>query len=202
MTTQKLRLLENHEADRLGQTMSAAFFNDPLMQYMEPDETKRLKKGNWFMSKGIGYCARWGEVHTDDEFRGGAAWLMPGNTTMSTMRILRVGLWQMPFRLGLGAFSRFNKLDSATSKVHKKHVPGEHWYLLLLGTPPEHQGSGVGSAGIEIGAGKAAQAGLPAYLETMTESNVEYYTKRDFKVVEEFMIDDHLKTWAMVRQPG
>ena len=198
----ELRLLRKGEEDNLGRTMSTAFFDDPLMEFMVPDESKRLEIGNWFMSKGIGYCAKWGEVYTDDDFTGGSAWLTPGNTKMTTMRILRAGLWQMPFKIGLGGFSRFNKLDSVASAIHKKHVPGDHWYLLILGTHPERQGTGIGTAAIEAGAAKAAQAGLPVYLETMTESNVGYYTKRDFKVAEEFVIDGKVKTWAMVRQPG
>lgn len=56
-------------------------------------------------------------------------------------------------------------------------------------------------AAIDVGAAKAAESGLPVYLETMTEDNVEYYTKRDFKIAEEFLVDGHLKTWAMVRHP-
>ena len=186
MTTTSLRRLRKGEENQLGKTMSAAFFDDPLMKFMVPDDSKRMEKGNWFMSKGIGYCAKWGEVYTDDAFSCGASWLTPGNTTMSTMRILRAGLWQMPFRIGFGGFSRFNKLDSTASAVHKKHVTGDHWYLLILGTHPEHQGTGLGSAAIELGASKAGGAGMPVYLETMTESNVEYYTKRGFTVAEEF----------------
>ena len=197
-----LRLLKKGEEDQLGKTMSAAFFDDPLMKYMVPDDSKRLDKGNWFMSKAIGYCTKWGEVYTDDNFTGGSAWLTPGNTKMSTMRVLRAGLWQMPFRIGLGGFSRFNKLDSTASAVHKKHVQGDHWYLLVLGTHPDQQGTGIGTAAIDAGVAKADEAGLLAYLETGTESNVEYYTKRDFKIAEEFLIDGHLKAWAMVRQPS
>ena len=182
--------------------MSRAFFNDPLMEFMVPDEDKRLKFGNWFFAKAIGYCHRWGEVHTDDNQEGGGAWLTPGNTTMSTLRILRAGMWQMPFRLGLGGMSRFNKLDGETAKVHKKLVPGNHWYLLMLGVDPEKQGSGIGSAAIDVGAAKAQQAGLPVYLETMTQNNVDYYMKRGFEIGEEFYIDGKAHTWAMVRKPS
>lgn len=181
--------------------MSAAFFSDPLMEYLVPDEGKRGAKSRWFFEKAIAYCTRWGEVYTNDDMSGGAAWLSPGNTTMSTMRVLRAGFWQMPFQMGFGAFSRFNKLDSTAAAIHKKHVPGDHWYLLGVGTHPDKQGSGIGSAAIEIGAAKAAEAGIPVYLETNTESNVTYYSNRGFRVAEEFVVDGKLKTWAMVRDP-
>ena len=202
MNTPTVRPLRPGELDQFGRSMSRAFFTDPLMQYIEPDEEKRLKTGNWFLTRAIAYCERWGEVYTDESLAGGGAWLTPGNTTMSTMRILRIGLWQMPFRLGFGGFSRFNKLDSATAKVHKRVVKGDHWYLLLLGVDPVQQSNGIGSAAIEVGAAKAQQAGLPVYLETMTQSNVDYYQKRGFEVAEEFDVDDQLHVWAMVRQPS
>ena len=202
MTAPTVQPIHASQIAKLGQTMSKAFFDDPLMEYMVPDKDKRLKIGNWFMAKAIGYCHKWGEVHADADLAGGSAWLSPGNTTMSTLRILRAGLWQVPFRIGLSGMSRFNKLDSESAKVHKKLVPGDHWYLMLLGVDPEMQKSGIGSAAIDVGAAKAQQAGLPVYLETMTQSNVDYFMKRGFEIGEEFDIDGKAHTWAMVRKPS
>ncbi|MCH8115196.1 MAG: GNAT family N-acetyltransferase [Chloroflexi bacterium] len=202
MNTPTVRPLRKCELAQFGRSISRAFFTDPLMQYIEPDEEKRRKFGNWFLTRAIAYCERWGEVYTDENLAGGGAWLTPGNTTMTTMRILRIGLWQLPFRLGTGGLARLNKFDSATAKVHKRVVKGDHWYLLLLGVDPDQQSNGIGSAAIEVGAAKAQQAGLPVYLETMTQSNVDYYQKRGFEVAEEFDVDDQLHVWAMVRQPS
>jgi ribosomal protein S18 acetylase RimI-like enzyme len=202
MTTPTVQPIRANQVAKLGQTMSKAFFDDPLMEYMVPDIEKRLKIGNWFMAKAIGYCHKWGEVYADADLSGGAAWLSPGNTTMSTLRIIRAGLWQMPFRIGLSGMSRFNRLDGETAKVHKKLMPGDHWYLLMLGVDPGKQKSGIGSAAIDVGAAKAQQAGLPVYLETMTQTNVEYYMKRGFEIGEEFDIEGNLHTWAMVRNPS
>lgn len=198
-----MRPVQKHEVKRLVETMTMAFFDDPLTAYMEPDESKRLKKAKWFMSVLIGYCLRWGEVYADDKFRGGSTWLGPGNTNMTTLRGMRAGFWQMPFRLGLGALSRFSKLDSVSSKIHKAAAPGDHWYLLGLGTHPDHQGTGIGSAAIEVGTAKADEAGLPVYLETMTPENVDYYSKRGFEVAGEATVEGAVtvKVWGMLRQP-
>lgn len=193
--------MQKDEANRLGETMAHVFFDDPIMSFIEPDESKRLAKGRSFMSSGISYAARWGEVYTDDEYRGGAAWLTPGDTSMTMIRTLRTGTWLLPFQIGFRSFLRFSKLGRVIEKAHKLHVPGEHWYLMMIGTHPDHQGSGMGSALLQTGMSKAAEAGLPVYLETMTEENVDFYLKRDFKVVEEILIDDQLKSWAMIHQP-
>lgn len=194
-----LEPIDRRGVPQLARSMAKAFFTDPLMTYIVPEDDRRRVVGEWFFAKAIGYCQKWGEVHADASLSGGAAWLPPGNTSMSTIRIMRAGFWQAPFRLGVGGFSRFNKVDEATRMVHKKAVPGDHWYLLLLGVDPDRQKSGIGSAAIEMGVAKAAVKKLPIYLETMTESNVAYYSKRGFTVAEEFVIDGEVRTWAMVR---
>lgn len=202
MTEFSIRLLQGNEANRLGETMGQAFFDDPIMRLIEPDESKRLAKSRLFMSSGIAYCARWGAVFTEDQYRGGAAWLTPGNTSMTAMRTLRSGTWQMPFRMGFGSFSRFVRLSQPLDKAHKEHLPGDHWYLMMLGIHPDHQGAGLGSALLDIGVSKAAKAGLPVYLETLTEADVEFYLKRGFAVVSELTVKPDLSVWAMIKQPN
>lgn len=181
--------------------MAAAFFDDPVMKMMYPDEEKRARKGDWVMEKMVGYCARYGEVYTDDAVTGGSAWLTPGNTEMSMLRTIRSGLWQMPFRVGFRQMGRMNRMDSEIKKAHKKAAPGDHWYLQILGTHPDAQGKGLGTAAIEVGTAKADAAGLPVYLETMSESNVAYYEKRGFTIAETIEFEPELTIWAMLRQP-
>ena len=118
------------------------------------------------------------------------------------MRILRMGMWQMPFRLGLRGFLRFGKIDAMASKAHKKYASGDHWYLLMLGVDPDQQNTGVRSAAIEAGASKAQAAGLPVYLDTMTHSNVDYYIKRGFEVADEFDVEDDIHVWSMIKKPS
>lgn len=196
-----VQIVERNQISHLGRSMSNAFFHDPLMEYLQPDEGRRREFGNWFFARALEYCRRWGEVYSDAAANGGGAWLTPGNTHMTPWRLFRVGMFAMPFKLGMSGMSRFNALDSATAKVHKKHLPGPHWYLLILGVDPALQKNGLGSALIETGAVQAQEAGLPCYLETMTQSNVDYYMKRGFKVAEEFTIGGTVPTWAMVREP-
>lgn len=201
MADHELRLLGKNESPAAGDSLAMAFFNDPLLEFLQPDELKRMEFGRWFMTRGIDLCRRWGESYTNSDHTGNAGWLTPGNTTISTWRVMRVGLLKLPLKLGLGGFSRFNALDSTTAKIHKEVMPGPHWYLLLLGVTPDLQGTGIASSLIETGASQASEDGRPCYLGTMTESNVEYYTKRNFEVAAEFEIPSGPKTWAMIRQP-
>jgi len=64
----------------------------------------------------------------------------------------------------------------------------------------ECQGQGLGSALVEVGTSRADAAGVPCYLETGTQSNIDFYTKRGFEIVGQTDFDGHTLT-GMVRQP-
>jgi ribosomal protein S18 acetylase RimI-like enzyme len=88
---------------------------------------------------------------------------------------------------------------SATEALHKA-VDGPHWYLMAIGTRPEVQGTGLGSALVELGTAQADKAGIPCYLETGTESNVAFYRKRGFEVTGQAEMYG-FTVYGMVRQP-
>ena len=55
----------------------------------------------------------------------------------------------------------------------EEHVPAEPlWYLDQLGVDPSRQGEGLGRALVRFGLDRAAEAGLPAFLETARERNL------------------------------
>ena len=56
---------------------------------------------------------------------------------------------------------------------------------MAVGTSPTRQGTGLGSSLLQLGTSKADAAGIPCYLETATESNVAFYSKRGFEVTGE-----------------
>jgi ribosomal protein S18 acetylase RimI-like enzyme len=64
-------------------------------------------------------------------------------------------------------------------------VPEDVWYLDMLAVEPARQGEGIGTALIRFGLNRAAADGADAYLETGVESNVAYYERFGFRVVEE-----------------
>jgi GNAT superfamily N-acetyltransferase len=176
-----LKLLAADQAAAAAGTLAEAFRDDPLMKIIAPDERRRDVVAPWFFRKGIALGQRWGEVWCNDDASAVAVWLSPGNTEITPARMLRVGMGALPFKAGLDGTMRFMKATTATEKFHKA-VKGPHWYLLAIGTRPSVQGTGLGSALIEAGTAKADAAGIPCYLETATESNVAFYSKRGFEV--------------------
>ncbi|AWN22494.1 N-acetyltransferase [Deinococcus irradiatisoli] len=84
------------------------------------------------------------------------------------------------------------------------HRPaGPAWTLQTVAVHPEAQGRGLGSAVLRPGLEAAAQAGLPAYLETSSERNVRFYERLGFAVTARVTLPEGGPlTWSMVRAPS
>jgi ribosomal protein S18 acetylase RimI-like enzyme len=167
---------------------------------LTPDEKSRVRDGTWFFEASIKYGLRYdGEVSCNEDASAAAIWFPPGHTDLSPFGMLRVGMAAMPFKAGINGTIRFFKSISATEELHKA-VVGPHWYLLAIGTRPGLQGTGLGSALVELGTAQADASRLPCYLETGTESNVAFYQKRGFEVTSQTKAYG-FTLYGMVRPP-
>jgi len=181
-------------------TLAEAFWDDPLMHIVAPDEKRRLDVGPWFFGGLVKYGLRYdGEVSGNEDASAAAIWFPPGHTDFSPFRMLRVGMAAMPFKAGFNGTMRFFKAMSVTEALHKA-VDGPHWYLAAIGTRPNLQGAGLGSALVELGTAQADASQLPCYLETGTESNVAFYQKRGFDVTGQAEVYG-FTVFGMVRPP-
>lgn len=194
-----MNALRRDQLEAAARTLADAFWDDPLMHIVAPSEEKRTTAGPWFFARSIEYGIRWGNVWCNDDASAVAVWFPPGQTTISPVRMLRVGMGAFPFKVGINGAVRFLRAVSATERFHKA-VKGPHWYLLAIGTRPDLQGTGLGSALIELGTSRADAARVPCYLETGTESNVAYYSRRGFEVTGEAKLFG-FTLYGMVRQP-
>jgi ribosomal protein S18 acetylase RimI-like enzyme len=59
------------------------------------------------------------------------------------------------------------------------------WYLDRVGVSPNHRGQGFGTVLVRFGLGCAEASGTPAFLETATRRNVDFYCSLGFRVVDE-----------------
>ena len=194
-----MELVRSDQVEVAANTLAEAFFDDPLMHIVAPNEKKRTIVAPWFFAKSIAYGLRWGEVSCNDDASAVAIWFPPGNTDITLGRMLRAGMGALPLKAGINGFVRFMRALSAVEKFHKA-VKGHHWYLMAVGTSPTRQGTGLGSSLLQLGTSKADAAGIPCYLETATESNVAFYSKRGFEVTGEASLFGFTLR-GMVRQP-
>ena len=194
-----MRRIRSDQASAAAETLAEAFWDDPLLQIVAPDERTRRASGPWFMSRFVEYGLRWGEVWGNDDASAVAVWLPPESGAMTTGRMLRVGFGALPLKVGVGGSVRVLKAMSATEPFHKT-VHGPHWYLVMIGTRQARQGQGLGGTLVEVGTSRADAAGVPCYLETGTQGNVDFYAKRGFEVVGQAEVEG-FTVYGMVRPP-
>ena len=200
MSEAKIIPLEDKHVDSIVESLSLAFMDDPITNYFAPDRRKREKVSPWFWRSTLTLGMRWGVVETDENGRSAAIWMPPGSTFIPTHRFMRTPFVQSPFRLGLRGIWRFMRLGAPMESAHKRQMPGPHWYLMTLGVHPDLQGQGVGSALLESGHAHATADDVPCYLETATEYDVAYYSKRGYEEGEKLTVGN-LNLVTMIRRP-
>jgi ribosomal protein S18 acetylase RimI-like enzyme len=180
-------------------TLSEAFASDPLLEILAPDPARRVKLGPPMMGVLLAYGMRYGRVWSNDDASAVAIWLHPESGPMRMPRMLRSGMWRAPFMLGLDGMVRMSQAMSATEGFHKQ-VEVPHWYLMTVGTRADRQGQGLGSALVEVGTSRADAAGVPCYLETGTDANIDFYRRRGFEIIGQASCHGHTLT-GMIRRP-
>ena len=128
--------------------------------------------------------------------------LAPERARLDSLRLARVGLWLMPFKAGLPAFSRFLTMWRTLEDRHRRDVAARHWYLWLLGVDPPRQRQGLGSALVRPVLTRADEEHVPCYLDTTRERNLTFYRRHGFEVAYEGYFPrggPHL--WTLRREP-
>jgi GNAT superfamily N-acetyltransferase len=162
----------------IGATHTAAFRDDPVWRWLVPD-ARRWRRGipRVFRITALDHLAT---TWVTNGVTSAAVWAPPGH---------RVDRWREALH-GPGQLAVFRsralvgmRLQEAMRKVHPREP---HWYLYLLGTDPDHQGKGHGSAVIQPVLDRCDEEGLPAYLESSKEANIPFYRRHGFEARDEF----------------
>lgn len=178
----------------LSETLALAFHDDPVMTWIYPTHERRRR----FLEINIAKLhLRHGGSYTTDGVEGAALWDPPGHWKLSARDMIRTG--PAMFRVTGRNVVRGTRLMNA---IDRKHPKEPHWYLAVLGTRPEHQGKGIGSALMAPVLERCDTEGIPAYLESSKESNVPFYERHGFEVTEELPLPGGGPSiWLMWREP-
>jgi GNAT superfamily N-acetyltransferase len=168
---------------RCSTTLAEAFMNDPMQRYVFPDEEERKQRSPAHFEAFLRYGLMFGEVYTTENYEGAELLLRPGETELTNEKADISGVSKLPEVLGQEACDRFFSVLDYIDPFHKEDAPQHHWYLMVLGVHPLHQGKGIGKALLVHVLDKARATGLPVYLETTQPANVPFYTSMGFKVI-------------------
>jgi GNAT superfamily N-acetyltransferase len=161
-------------ADRIVDTVVAAFARDPAFRYFFPDDATYLDEA--------GAYARY---LVERRLPDGGVWVADGGAA--------VAMWDPPRELSAGErattpappglpAATWARLAEWDAIVVGLRPPTPHWYLGVLATHPDHAGRRLGRAVMAAGLRAAGAAGLPSYLETASAHNVDIYQRSGWTV--------------------
>ncbi len=176
--------------------LARAFDDDPLTNWMFPDARTRRQRLPAFFGALLRPALEVDEVYTTESLQGLAFWYPPGTFPYAWKHNATVGLAMVQLLRG-----RFVSQLRGLLCLDRHHPREPHWYLGMLGTDPQWQGKGIGSALLSAGLERCDQTGVRIYLEATKESNVPFYARHGFVVTEEMHVPKGPMMWAMWREP-
>ena len=185
-----------HADDRVVQTLSAAFQNDPALAWLLPDPVKRKRKLVPFFKAMVGQSMRNGQVLASRQGEAASLWYPPGDVKDGFVAGLRDNLSMV------GVFGASLPKGLAMAKAMYDHhpVPQADLYLRYVGVRPDKQGKGWGGKVIRAGIEIARQQGAGVLLETAEPDNVAIYSRLGFEIISEWEVPDFgPKFWTMRR---
>jgi GNAT superfamily N-acetyltransferase len=193
-----VRKAELTDSGPLATALARAFYDDPVMTWLIPNDARRVKRLTTLFDLELRYVhLPHEETYTTGELSAGALWGPPHKWRTPPVSVLRT----LP-RLGLALGVRLPASLRLTSTIEKVHPRQPHWYLAVLGTEPASQGKGVGSALLAPILQRCDRDGTPAYLESSKESNIAFYRRHGFEVTSAIDLPGGgPRVWPMWREP-
>jgi len=194
-----IRKMTSEELGAVAGAVAQAFFDDPQMRWIAPDDGKRtLRLGPGFKTFIGRVWLPQGESYTHERMIGGAHWMPPGTWHMGLLAQLR--LLPSIVRDIRGSTPRLLKLLGFQEKNHPREPA--HWYLAAVGVAPAWQGRGFGSALMRPVLARCDTDGVPAYLEASSQRSRTLYERHGFEVIEECRCAREAPPlWRMWREP-
>jgi ribosomal protein S18 acetylase RimI-like enzyme len=178
--------------------LGRAFFDDPLAVWscrsasLRPAVLKGLHRARLH-----GLLAN-GEVWMTSEFSSAALWTPPGRSHTTIFQDARLVRGFLDPRLLI----RLPMLALGLTRIQHMHPRRpHHWYLSLLGTDPDAQGRGHGSAVLRPVLEMCDGESVGAYLESSRERNLDFYVRHGFRVTGELRLPRGPRVWTMWREP-
>jgi predicted GNAT family N-acyltransferase len=183
------RPARNDDVGELSRTLARAFYDDPVMIWLLPDEkarTAQLRRLFTTMTRHH-HLARGGvEVACDGSGVGAAALWDPPNQWKETRRGQLAMTPTFIRVLGLRSM-RGRAVQELMKRVHPEEP---HWYLAVIGSDPSVRGKGFAHALMTSRLDRVDAEHAPAYLESTKQDNVPYYQRFGFDVTGEIVLPD------------
>lgn len=167
-----------------AESLSRAFENDPMLRWLIPEDDHYQQAAAPLFETWVKYTVLYGKAFRTENFESIALRKKPGDLKLSFWRVLRSGMIKTPKILGKEAFNRLMWMDNALVEQKKKNMGDRpYWYCWILGTDPQFQKQGFGSAVMQHTFDLAKQDGLPCYLETVNPASKTVHEKKGYQLL-------------------
>ena len=182
----------------LTRALAKAFADDPVAGWACPPERLRPRMLERFHGARLRQLLRDDEVWTNAERTAAALWAPPKRWRTTPRDELEMTRGLLSPRL----LPRLPLVAYGMTGIERRHPHSPpHWYLAVLGTAPEAQGRGHGSAVLAPVLARCDEDGVGAYLESSKERNIAFYARHGFRVTRELRLPRGPRMWAMWRDP-
>jgi GNAT superfamily N-acetyltransferase len=200
--TLEVRDARREDAGALVAIVTAAFYDDPLMCWAMPNPDVRLAQmQSIFAGFARDYLADRGAVQWLDDgcatfwrrpdFVYGSA--PPADSNDGSADAIDDSLFPAD------VIDRLMILEAAMAAAHPHDR--HHWYLNVIGTLPERQGTGLGARTMAPMLALCDADGVPAYLESSNPRNMTLYRRQGFEQTGEIPLPDGPSLYPMWREP-
>ena len=185
------------DRDRVAATITAAFWDDPVTEWLLPDPEQRRAAAHRLFELYAAAYLRHDDTYRTADGQGVALWLAPGRELLTPDQGEDFGA-AVEEILGAGAYRAFMMEEAFAA-----HHPDEPvYYLQILATVPEAQGRGIGSALLREVLDRADREHMPSSLDATTPRSRALYERHGYVARGEFTLpEDGPTLWPMWRDP-
>lgn len=182
--------------------LTAAFRDDPLVEYLFPENDRRLQQLDSFFKINVEFGLASGEVYNTVSMSGCAIWVFPGDKSR-----IRLDRSQFPVSRCKGILddSALHRLMDFTECMKERHVgitSGSFCLLMFLAVQEKQRRKGVGSRLIQPVLKYSDDNKLLCILDTMNEKNLPFYFMHGFIIDQQYKAcGSSPATWTMIRYP-
>jgi ribosomal protein S18 acetylase RimI-like enzyme len=182
----------------LTRMLTRAFDDDPVARYGCPRDELRPWMLERFHAARNRQMLRSGEIWMSAGGESAAVWAAPDRWRSAVRDDLAFSRAMLHPRL----LRRAPLVGWGLHGIERRHPAAPpHWYLATLGTDPEAQGRGLGTAVLAPVLEECDRDGIGAYLESSKERNLDYYARFGFRVTRELRLPRGPRVWLMWRDP-
>jgi GNAT superfamily N-acetyltransferase len=179
-----------------GLIAAQGFWDDPVQMWLHAPDAHRMER----------MVATFSLVARHNQARGGridfvgedavAMWIPPGAPAADFPDPPEE---LFPLFTDKAFVERLPILEAAMEAAH----PAEpHWYLGIISTVPERQGTGLGAGLIRLVLDVCDRDGVASYLESSNPRNLSFYFRHGYRQIGEIELQGGPSLYPMWRDPG